>query len=128
MGDASAENWRDTVPARLEQFVGRAFRRPATSAEVERYTSVIETVVKAGDSFEQGMQLVLQGILISPHFLFRVELDEMDSPSQIAADQPAEGADAEPADGLRVRQVGEYELASRFRRTSCGRACLTMSY
>ena len=28
-----------------------------------------------GDGFEKGIQLVLQAVLVSPHFLFRVELD-----------------------------------------------------
>src|SRR5262249_46856441 len=51
----------------------RAYRRPATDKEVDELVNLIATVQKDGDSFEEGLCLVIQRLLISPHFLFRVE-------------------------------------------------------
>ncbi len=46
-----------------------------------------------GDSFEKGIQLALQAVLVSPHFLFRVERD--------------------PEGEALVRDLDDYELATR---------------
>ncbi|HTE20196.1 MAG TPA: DUF1587 domain-containing protein, partial [Armatimonadota bacterium] len=53
----------------------RAFRRPVTAAEVSRYTRLVAMARVQGDSFEEGVCLAIQGILVSPHFLFRIEKD-----------------------------------------------------
>ena len=58
----------------LGQFVSRAFRRPASDEEVGRLADLVEFAVKEGETFEAGIQFALQAILVSPHFLFRVEL------------------------------------------------------
>lgn len=57
----------------LAAFARRAFRRPATPEEIDRYLALFERSRKAGNSFEQAMKAPLQAILVSPHFLFRVE-------------------------------------------------------
>jgi len=69
----------------------RAFRRPATEAELARMTALVENSIKAGDTFEEGMQVALIATLVSPHFLFRAEWD----------DRPG------------VHDLSDYELASR---------------
>jgi uncharacterized protein DUF1592/uncharacterized protein DUF1588/uncharacterized protein DUF1587/uncharacterized protein DUF1585/uncharacterized protein DUF1595 len=77
----------------LSRFAGRAYRRPATAAEVDR----ILALHAAGDSdggFEAGIRLAVTAILTSPHFLFRVEIDP----------QP---------ESLTPRALGDFELASR---------------
>ncbi|HLK56299.1 MAG TPA: DUF1592 domain-containing protein [Chthonomonadaceae bacterium] len=53
----------------------RAFRRPVTSQEVDRLASLVSLAQKQGDSYEEGICLALQGILVSPHFLYRIERD-----------------------------------------------------
>jgi len=68
---------------------------PATATEVNSYAALADNAVKQGDSFEQGMQVAVTAILVSPHFLFRVE----------------GGHKAQAADD--VRPVGDFELASR---------------
>ncbi len=35
---------------------------------------LVELAIQKGDSFERGIQLAIQAVLISPQFLFRVEL------------------------------------------------------
>lgn len=57
----------------LSQFMKRAFRRPLKPGEVDRYENLVANAVKQGDSFEEGIRWAIQGILVSPHFLFRIE-------------------------------------------------------
>src|SRR5262249_34985977 len=67
----------DTDAARkiIQHFARRAFRRALRDGEVERYLRLAELAKKNGDSFETGIQLALQAILVSPHFLFPIEFD-----------------------------------------------------
>jgi len=58
----------------LRRLTSRAFRRPATDAEVKRLLRLTDLAEEKGDSFYVGVQLALQAILVSPHFLFKVEL------------------------------------------------------
>ncbi len=73
----------------------RAWRRPATAAEVDELLPFTDIARKQGESFEQGIRLALEAMLISPHFLFRIERD------------PPSGA------GGPVHRVSDLELASR---------------
>ncbi len=57
----------------LTSLTRRAFRRPVTPAEVSRYTALVKAARRDGESFEQGIALALQGLLVSPDFLFRLE-------------------------------------------------------
>jgi hypothetical protein len=79
----------------LSAFARRAYRRPVTKAEVDRLVQIAGMAAKEGESFERGIQLAVQAALVSPHFLFRVEMDR------------------NPKDVKTARPVGQYELASR---------------
>jgi hypothetical protein len=59
----------------LKQFASRGYRRPATDQEVKRLLRFVQLAREQGDSPEVGVKLALQAVLVSPHFLFRVELD-----------------------------------------------------
>ncbi len=85
----------DSAKRIIERFATRAFRRPARTAEVDKLLALYSLARKQGDSFEQGIKLALSAVLVSPDFLFRVELD----PKTLAA-----GA---------IHPVNDYELASR---------------
>ena len=78
----------------LRTFADRAYRRPVRDDELNRLVRLVELARKNGDGFEAGLKLALEAVLVSPHFLFRVELDRR------------------PGDRY-VRLVGEFELASR---------------
>jgi len=52
----------------------QAYRRPATDADVSDLIDFYESA-RQGGSFEDGIQAVIQRILVDPEFLFRVELD-----------------------------------------------------
>lgn len=75
----------------IANFAGRAFRRPLAPGEVAPYEKLYALARQQGDSFQEGIATALQGILVSPHFLFRIEKDR---PGQFAP-------------------VDEFELASR---------------
>jgi hypothetical protein len=66
---------RDAARKNLKAFADRAWRRPATDDEVKRLLRFVDADDKNGDPFETGLQLALEAILTSPHFLFRVEID-----------------------------------------------------
>ena len=57
----------------LAAFLPRAFRRPVTDEEIARYMDLFQRAQKRGDSYQEAVAYALQGVLISPHFLFRLE-------------------------------------------------------
>lgn len=57
----------------IKRMASRAFRRPATAEEVTKLKRLADQVKAEGGSFEEGMQFVLQAILVSPNFLYKVE-------------------------------------------------------
>ena len=59
----------------LESFLRRAWRRPVTAEEVDRHLGLVTAATQDGDTVEQGLQWALSAALLSPHFLYRVELD-----------------------------------------------------
>jgi hypothetical protein len=74
----------------LSTFARRAYRRPATSADVQVLMTFYRTG-KAAGGFETGIQQAIERMLVSPAFLFRIE--------------------REPATG--VSRISNLELASR---------------
>ena len=63
----------DAARINLHRFLPRAFRRAVPADECERYVALVQRAIDRGDSFQEAMNTTLQAVLISPHFLFRVE-------------------------------------------------------
>jgi hypothetical protein len=59
----------------LEGFAQRAWRRPPLPDEIARLLALVDVAIAEGDDAEAGLRLALQQVLVSPHFIFRVELD-----------------------------------------------------
>ena len=78
----------------LARLLSRGYRRTASPQEVEAMAKVVDQAVAGGEKWEAGMQWVVQALLCSPKFLFRVELD----------DRP---------DSPEARPIDEFHLASR---------------
>ena len=57
----------------LVRLARRAWRRPVTEAETARLLRLYRQGRQETGEFEGGIELALRGILVSPHFLFRVE-------------------------------------------------------
>lgn len=88
--DGEAQCGRDVLAA----FARRAWRRPATADEVERLYQIVAGAKASGQDFETGLRVALQAVLVSPYFVFRVELDP------------------DPT-GLDPHPLSDHELASR---------------
>jgi hypothetical protein len=61
----------------VKTFGQRAFRRPLTAAEEQKYQTVFTngaTIFKSGNAFTDGVQLVIETMLQSPNFIYRSEL------------------------------------------------------
>jgi Protein of unknown function (DUF1592)/Protein of unknown function (DUF1588)/Protein of unknown function (DUF1587)/Protein of unknown function (DUF1585)/Protein of unknown function (DUF1595)/Ca-dependent carbohydrate-binding module xylan-binding len=86
---------RDAAREIVERFATRAFRRPVKPEEVERCLALYDARKKKGERFEVCVRAALYRVLVSPHFLFRIELDP---------------PKAEPGTAY---AISEYELASR---------------
>lgn len=57
----------------LANLARRAYRRPVTDSEIDGLLRFVQTALQQGDSFDQGIQVALTAMLVSPHFLFRIE-------------------------------------------------------
>ena len=86
---------RACVEQILTDLARRAYRRPPTSREVASLVRFVDRATANGQSAEQGLQLAIQAMLVSPNFLFRVERDP------------------DPRDPALVHEVSPFELASR---------------
>ncbi len=53
----------------LTTFLSRAFRRPATAAEIASYTALVNRRLKAGDPPDKALRTAAQAALCSPEFL-----------------------------------------------------------
>jgi hypothetical protein len=58
----------------LTRFARKAFRRPVSDSEMTRLIGVFDAAQNAGAGFERSIKVALQAVLVSPHFLFRGEL------------------------------------------------------
>jgi hypothetical protein len=59
----------------LERFLTRAYRRPATTAEVERFSKVFSVIHTDNVTFEAALRETLALSLISPQFLYHTVAD-----------------------------------------------------
>ncbi len=73
---AAGKTGPERARAMVNLFVSRSFRRPATGAEVQRYTKVFTVAETAGGSWEHGAHALISVVLASPKFIYRIEQDE----------------------------------------------------
>lgn len=66
---------RKQVREAIGDLARRAFRRPAPDTEVDQLMSLYRTARKQSLSHSDAILFVVQGILVSPKFLFRLEED-----------------------------------------------------
>jgi hypothetical protein len=87
----------------ISNFTERAFRRPLRPGESDAYISLYNLARKQGDSFNEGITAALEGVMVSPNFLYRIERDQPSA--QAGIKKVAVSNNAVP--------VSDYELASR---------------
>lgn len=92
------------IPCKLEEescattainaFATRAFRRPVSAEDTSKLLAFVTLAKGEGQTTLEGVKLAMRATLVSPHFLFRIELDP------------------DPTDP-KPHQLNDYELASR---------------
>jgi hypothetical protein len=75
----------------IESFGRRAFRRPLTTEEVDRFAAFFDTQLTA-HNFDVAVHLIVEAILLSPQFLYRIELGLPDSGTELVKLDPYETA------------------------------------
>jgi cytochrome c5 len=79
----------------ISTLARRAYRRPVTKTEVAALTHFVTLAKAEGRTPEQGIQLAIQAMLVSPHFLFHIEHD------------------ANPTDPNAIHHISDIEMANR---------------
>lgn len=79
---------RDAARRVLERFAARAFRRPVRPDELDRLLALYDRGRAQGRDHVRSARVGLWAVLVSPHFLFRVERDrpERDAAGAVALD------------------------------------------
>ncbi|MDB5311875.1 MAG: hypothetical protein JWO38_6077 [Gemmataceae bacterium] len=77
----------------LSTFARRAYRRPLKPAESQRLMKLYDVAAAQDEPFEKAVRLPMKAVLVSPHFLYRIEDD--------------------PPDPNGVRTLNDFEFATR---------------
>jgi hypothetical protein len=88
----SRELTDENVSKVIEPFGRRVLRGPLSKEEIAVYCGISTSVAGAGGNFEEALRYVVEAMLQSPRFIYRIESQQGDGSS---------------------RAVGPYELASR---------------
>ena len=84
----------------LQRFATHAYRRPVDDRTLDRLTDVVMSVVAQKGRYEVGVAEAVKLVLVSPRFLYRIE---------VARDEPLDRSDV----GNCAVPVDDYTLASR---------------
>lgn len=74
-GHPGGEHQPVCARAIVANLARRAWRRPVTGSEVDKLAGFVALARAEGEPFEKAVRVALQAILVSPHFLFRIERD-----------------------------------------------------
>lgn len=67
------EKSESAIRMALSRFISRAFRRPATTEEVDLYHAIVQNRLAKGECLEVAFNAAHRAVLCSPEFLFLVE-------------------------------------------------------
>jgi hypothetical protein len=98
--DGVGQNEDDCARDLIRRFTTRAFRRPAADDEIAGLMKLYHLSREQGDAFEPAVKLALTGVLVSPHFLYRIEIDPPPPPNT-------------PKNAAPAHLISDYELATR---------------
>lgn len=86
---------REAAREIIARFATQAFRRPLRAGELDKPLAFFDASQQRGERFELGIRAALYRVLMSPDFLFRIEMDPPDAKEESSY------------------SVNEHELASR---------------
>lgn len=81
------DHYRDVAgPAKnaLRPLLRHAFRCEISDEDLAPYVGLVEQMCERGDSYYDAMQVAISAALVSPRFLFRVEVPESEEARQLA--------------------------------------------
>lgn len=120
LGDPLPESTdRERVEAVLRRFLPRAFRRPASDAEVMAYAELAAGLLEADPEarVEEGLHLAVRRALVSPHFLYRGlhagRLDDFDLASRLSYFLTSAPPDEELVTRARDGSISDPEVLKR---------------
>lgn len=93
-GHAAGRHVDACVPRILSSLAARAFRRPVTATDMNKYVALARQAQRDERSLEEGLAVGIQALLVSPDFLFRIERNRQ-----------AQSSD--------VQRISQHELATR---------------
>ncbi len=76
-GHLAGEHQPWCVTRIMTDLTRRAFRRPVTPSEVETFVRLVKDAQDEEGSFDEGLAVGIQAVLVSPDFLFRIERDRL---------------------------------------------------
>ena len=106
------------TPRIMTNLARRAFRRPVTTREVQKYVELTQTAQKQENSFDEGLAVGIQALLVSPDFLFRIERERPVTAPACDGDELLQDFTARARDTAVVLPVVEH---ARRRTSACGR-------
>jgi mono/diheme cytochrome c family protein len=72
-GHRNGEHQSWCVSRIMTDLARRAFRRPVAASEVQKYVALVRQAQQDEGSFDEGLAVGIQALLVSPDFLFRIE-------------------------------------------------------
>ncbi|HSQ58355.1 MAG TPA: DUF1592 domain-containing protein, partial [Gemmata sp.] len=70
-----ASETKSAAERTLANFARRAYRRPVKADEIARLTKLFDLATREGEPFAKAILLPMKAVLVSPHFLYRIEED-----------------------------------------------------
>jgi hypothetical protein len=64
----------------IEGLLPKAFRRPVSAAEIDKYIALYDRVAKRDDPYEERVKLALKAVLVAPEFLFHLTSGSSEEP------------------------------------------------
>lgn len=78
--EPTVENFSVCATQVLTAFMNNAFRRPVAPDEVQARVTLGSSVLQSSGNARSGLGAALKSVLMSPHFVYRVELGDPNSP------------------------------------------------
>ena len=69
----SPQQQRVVARKAINRFASRAYRRRASEGEIDRLMKLYEASRVSGEAHELALRFAFQGVLVSPHFLYKIE-------------------------------------------------------
>ena len=79
-GHRHGEHQRWCVSRIMTDLACRAYRRPVAPAEIEKLVALVHNAQEEENSFDEGLAVGIEVVLVSPDFLFRIERDHAAGP------------------------------------------------